>query len=283
MFSKQTHRDTQPFAYIGRLPVYVTTVVVLLTAVMSVVVFLMQSSWASPELLFFNPVSFWKEGKVWQLLTHAFIGQLNFFFLFGLFFIWSMGNGIETHLGRRAMIRLILLLCIFPALVSSMLWLVTGYSLQVGGVITLSMGLIIAFATLYPNVEWWNVIPMKWIAGLSIAFGAIQFFPFRDWLGLSAFLSLCVASHIYTRYEMGHWSLPSFSFLKASLKRRPKISVVPKAEMGDSYDPPVAPELDDEVNRILDKIAKTGLSSLDSKEREVLQRARETLMKKESR
>lgn len=283
MFSKQTHRDTQPFAYIGRLPIYVTTVMVALTVVGALAMLMLESSGVSPIFLFFNPVAFWKGWKFWQLFTHAFINELNFFFLFGLLCVWWSGTGIETHLGRRVMIKLALMLCIVPALMCSGWWFFAGRLTMVGGVLTLTSGLIIAYATLYPNMELWNWIPMKWAAFISIACASIQFFPNHRWPELSVFLVTCAAAHIYTRYEMGHWSLPRLALPKFSLGKRPKLRVMPKAEMLDEqYDPPVDPDLDDEVNRILDKIAKSGMSSLTSGEQEILQRARAALLKKET-
>ena len=188
---------------------------------------------------------------------------------------------METHLGRRVLLRLILLLCLVPALTASAWWL-GGRPVTLSGSLNLAIGLFIAYATLYPNVELWNWITMKWLAFAGIVLQSLTYFPRHEWNHLTVLLSACAAAHFYTRYEQGHWSLPRLRFAR----RKPALRVLPRADEARRPAPrqeiPEA-ELDSEVDGLLEKIARNGLSSLSPKERAKLEQAREDLLKRERR
>ncbi len=273
-------RDTLPFTWIGRLPIYATTVFVALVVVGMFISVFLKTARVDLSTFMFVPQWFWKEWHFWQLITYPFVELPSFFFIFGLFFLLSFGIGVETYLGRRVYLRIVgLLLLVCPG-VSTLWWLsgnTQGFS---GGSYFISIGIFVAFATLYPNVEYWGWITMKWLAFAGILLCSLMYLPERDWHGLLCLLSTCGVSHALVRYERGHWSFPTLRVPQ----RRPNLRVLPKP----SAPPRRIPQLemaenpeDAEVDALLDKIAKSGLASLSESERRRLEKAREELLKKE--
>jgi hypothetical protein len=272
-------RDTMPLTWMGRVPVYAASVLVALFVAGMIATVLLSSARVDISPFAFNPQAFWKKAFVWQLFTHPLIDFPSFFYVFGLLFAYWFGVGVETFLGRRVFMRLLFLLCLVPALTATGWWL-GGHSVRLAGGSNLSIGLFIAYATLYPNTELWNWITMKWLAFAGIVLNSLMFFPEHRWEDLTVFLSACAAAHIYTRYEQGHWALPRLRWVR----RKPALRVLPRANDSRGAIPRQEipePELDTEVDELLEKIARDGLSSLSSKERAKLEQARENLLKKE--
>ena len=274
-------RDTMPLTWMGRLPVYATTMLVALLVAGMIVTVLLASAKETATLaaLEFNPQAFWKQGYLWQVFTFQLINYPSFFYLFGLCFVYWCGIGIETYLGRRVFLRLLLLLSLVPALTASAFWL-AGSGMTVSGNLELSVGLFIAYATLYPNAEMWNWMPLKWVAFACIALQSLMFFPEHQWNALAVFLCSLAAVHLFTRYEQGHWAMPRLRWPG----RKPAFHVVPREDAPRRPMPraeTIEDESDSEVDELLEKIARSGLASLTSKERTQLEKAREALLKKE--
>ena len=98
------------------------------------------------------------------------------------FYFW--GVEVEKFLGRRHFIQICAALVAIPVLFISALYLF-GYPGWTSGDYFLIVGLLVAFATLYPDMDYlggW--IPLKWFAFACIAFGSLMYFPQHDWAGL---------------------------------------------------------------------------------------------------
>jgi hypothetical protein len=273
------HRDTMPLTWMGRMPVYASSILVALLVTGMVLTVLLSSARIDITTFMFDPETFWKRGHIWQLLTFSLIDLPSFFYVFGLFFTYWFGVGVETFLGRRVLLRLVFLLCLVPALTASAWWL-AGTPVMLRGSGDLAIGLFIAYATLYPNVELWNWITMKWLAFAGIVLNSLMYFPAHRWDLLTVFLSACAAAHVFTRYEQGHLALPRMQWPR----RKPTFRVLPRGEETRRSIPRAElrdEELDSEVDDLLEKIARNGLASLSAKERARLEQARENLLKKE--
>jgi hypothetical protein len=275
-------RDTQPLSWLGRVPIYATTMLVAASVAMAVLIIMLLTARVDPAFLMFNPVDFWTQAKLWQFFTHPFYNFINsLWFLAGVLCLYWAGVEVEKFVGRKVWAKLLLVICAAPV-VASTLWWMAGSVIPVGGIDLMWVGLFLCFATIYPNLELCCRIPAKWFAFTVVGIDSLLFLPNHAWGALSIFLFLCASVHFYTRYELGHWTLPDFVLPSISLKKSPKFHVVPKAEnYEDGMRSELEPELDQEVNAILDKIAKSGIGSLTAEERGTLQRAREELMKKE--
>jgi hypothetical protein len=270
--------DTLPLTWLGRVPVYASSILVAILVAGMILTVLLTSAHVDISAIAFEPQMFWKKAFLWQPFTHPLIDYPSFFYVFGILFAYWFGVGVETYLGRRIFLRLVFLLCLVPALTASAWWL-AGHRIALAGASNLSIGLFIAYATLYPNAELWNWITMKWLAFAGIVLNSLMYFPEHRWDLLTVFLSACAAAHLYTRYEQGHWAMPKLRWPR----RKPAFRVVPHnaGHTSSMRDDEPEDELGSEVDALLEKIARNGLASLSAKERERLEQAREELLKKD--
>lgn len=273
MFGVTTSDDYRPVAWIGRYPLRVTSIFCgLLVLGMFVTVISETAGWNYLALAF-NARDF-LHGRVWQPLTAPLIQQANFFFLLNvLFFYWS-GNQVEQYLGVRRYLCLIGLLLIVPP-IFLILWSAAGVNPIWLGSYELSVGMFIAFATLYPNLELFGWVTLKWFAFAGLVIGSLSFLPRHEWGPLTILWGMCLVAFGFIRQIQGHVSV-AWPKLNPFRRRKPRLHVVQRSssrvvEPDDVYS---------SIDPILDKISKSGIGSLTDGERRQLDRARNRLLKK---
>jgi hypothetical protein len=277
--------NNEPLTRWNNHPVYLTTILTGLFIVGLVATAVLGAA-RSPILewlIFTMPlVPAW---SLWRLFTYVFIGQLSFFTPFAIlcFYWWSMG--IETHMGRRVLTRLLVLLALTGPAACVAWWMIAGPS--VAGIAAIgnyafTCGLLVAFATLYPNTEAWGWIPFKWLTFACVACGSLMLLASRSWIELSQLWASCAVGFAFMRHakelEYDDYESP-FARLGKLFQRKPKFRVLPKPANARR-----AVEEADEIESIdplLDKIARSGMASLSAEERARLEKAREALMKKD--
>ena len=275
MFFENRYRDNQPLTRIGNIPIFGTTIIVgaLVIGLIASAIF---GGFAAQAMFAFSPELFWKHGQIWRVLTYLIVGEANFFTLFSLLFIYSFGRDCEQEMGRRRYFGFLALLIVTPVIIATLFWLI-GVGGGLAGSLHLSIGLVIAFATIYPNVEWWNVLPMKYVAAGCVFLAAIGDLRESNEIGFACTLVTCAVSFAYIRaMRSGAWEGLS---LRVLFSRKPKFRVMPDpvARRRESDE---ADEIDS-IDPLLDKIARSGMASLSAKERARLEKAREALMKKD--
>lgn len=283
MSGYSSHFDNQPLRYWNGRPIYLTAYLTMALGVGIVVTMLLTSAAVPATFLVFYPDAF-AHGMLWQPFTYFLVNPIDFFTPLGVACFYSWGVEIEKYLGRRRFVLMCAGLLGVPVLYFSALRLM-GIHGSVAGDFLLLSGLLIAFATLYPDMDYlWGWIPLKWFAFASIACGSIMYFPARDWIGLTALWLNCAAAYLMIRSTRG---LIDFkSFVPAFLKPKPKFRVVPKPEpraagVASSYRPAPSSAAESEVDSLLDKIARSGLQSLTAAERERLEKARQAMLRKD--
>jgi hypothetical protein len=224
---------------------------------------------------------------LWRLFTYAFIQRISFFSPFSILFFYWVSVGIETHLGRIVLTRLLVGLALVPPAVAAVWWWAFDHSSIVDGNTGSYMllgGLIVAFATLYPNAETWGLIPFKWMAFACIVCGSLMLFAGRQWFELTQLWASCLGGFLYIRQakevEYDDYVSPLVR-LKQFFRRKPKLRVLPSPQT--PWRRPITNEPPSDLDVILDKISKSGMDSLTPKERSQLQKAREALIRKEQR
>ena len=273
MFGVTTSDDYRPVAWIGRYPVRIITIITALYVLGMFATVAMQTA-NSNFLVFAFQYPMFIRGAFWQPLTCTFIQTANFFFLFNVLFLYWSGREVEAFLGRRHFIQLFGMLLLIPPVVISA-WAPFGREWIYFGSYEVCIGMFIAFATLYPNVELFGWVTLKWLAFAGIILGSMQELPNHAWGNLSVLWTMCAAAFLYIRFVQGRVPINLERF--RLLRRRPKLHVVQKS----SAQRPV--EQDDvyaSVDPILDKISKSGIGSLTANERRQLDRARNRLLKK---
>jgi hypothetical protein len=274
----------QPLGRWNNIPIYLTTILTALLVVGFIGGAIAGAAGISLAGLFGLQLPLYPSWSVWRLVTYVFINPIDFFTPFTIFFFYWFCVGIETHLGRVALAWLLGLLALVPVVFGAFLWWHFGASPLVVGCFLVTAGMLVAFATLYPNTEALGWIPFKWMAFACIFCGSLMLLAGKDWLGLSELWVSCLVGFLFVRQakelEFDDYESP-FRRLKNYFRRKPKLRVMPSPQASRrssaSNEPP------SELDVLLDKIAKSGMGSLTPKERAQLEKAREALMRRDQR
>ena len=279
MFGVTTSDDYRPVAWMGRYPVDVTTILVIAHVAAMVVGCLLIAFGGSG---FFAWMSFDSaavlHGFAWhQVATYAFVhppaGLL--WFAIEMYMLFVFGREVERFLGRNAFIALYTILLLGPSLILTVWGLEQRTSLT--GSAHVHLGMFVAFATIYPRVEFFFRILAKWMAIVLVAAYSLQLLAYHIWWELAALWFVVAAAFIFVEVRGAGPELIWLDNFKARFQRRPKFHVVPKPSARRVVEPD---DVYASVDPILDKIAKSGMGSLTENERRQLERARNRLLKK---
>jgi len=276
---------TQPFGKWNGIPIYLTTILTAILVSGVIVTAILTAAGGGVVLnafVFTMPLR--PSWTIWRLFTYPLVEQISFFTPFAWFCFYWFSKGIETHLGRGILTRLLVMLVLVPPAVAAVIYL----TLHVGGAAiggySLACGLLVAFATLYPNSEAWGWIPFKWVAFACIFCGSLMLLASHDMPALADLWISCAVGFAYIRQakeaEYDDYESP-FMRVKQLFRRKPKFRVVPAPSTSSYHETLNEPA--SELDALLDKIAKSGMSSLTAKEKATLEKAREALIRKDQR
>ena len=277
--------EDRPVTYFRGHPIYCATILTVAYAVGVLVTFLAQAlgAWDSiVSLLAFEPSRSILGGQVWQAFTYSFVDSPSFFTIIGLLFLYVSAVEIEKYIGRARFLILYGVIVLIPVVSLTTASLILSFPIQFFGQTQIMIGLFIAFCTLYPGVQWGGFLTAKWVAiGSLVLSSAVDLSspsPFR-WVPLGELWLISGFSFGYIRFLQRGGELPSF---RLPLRGRPKLRVVQKAKpRSRPSSVEVTGSAASEIDPLLDKIAKHGLSSLTSQERAALERARAKLLEKD--
>ncbi len=283
--------DYEPLTWVRGHPIYATTLIALLHVVMLVVISLTAASGsqALENALGFRSSALLEGGQFWRLVTYYLLEPMPFspiFFALQLFLLYIFGREVEKYLGHRRFLVLIGLLIVTPPLLLTLAgpWAST----TLVGSLSVHFALFIAFATLYPGVEFFLRIQARWLAWAFLGLYTLFFLSQARWAMLCAFLGNAVVAWLFIavlrdQIDLGGWlrarrqrpARPVFSEpdhpSRHTVSRRAATST-PEEEI----DPVAA------IDPLLDKIATHGLASLTKEERARLEEAREALLNRSS-
>ncbi|HEV2803809.1 MAG TPA: rhomboid family intramembrane serine protease [Chthoniobacterales bacterium] len=282
MFGVTTSDDYQPVTWVGRHPVDVTTLLVgVHVALMVLTCFLMAlGGGAFLGLLIFDSAQVLALGRVWQIVTYAFVHApysafALFWFAIEMYMLFAFGRQVERFVGRRAFIFLYALLLCVPTLCLLLIGLWGRYG--VAGSATLHFGVFIAFAMIYPNVEMFFLrIQLKWIALILIGIGTLAAFANHDWASLILIWTTTATAFVFLQLRGVGPELAWWDRIKSRLQPKPKFQVVPRDTPRRSVEPE---NIHESIDPVLEKISKHGINSLTASERRALDRARNRLLK----
>ncbi len=272
----EQHEDHRPVMWLAGYPLYATHCLVIayvISMVAAAVVgpFAMEG-WSMMCEFDSRLVHHW---QVWRIFTYGLVNPPSIKFVIDMVMLIWFAREVERFFGRKIFLQFYAAVY----LLTPLLFTAFGFfrPLQLVGEPG-SLACFIAFATLYPGALLLFGIPAMWWAIVAVAISAMMNLFNRDFIHLSELLITVGFAFGFVRYQQGRFSLPTVRI--PSMGRKPKFRVVPKpsaAELEDEIDEPMA-----EVDALLDKIAKSGIGSLSTKERARLEKAREDLMKRES-
>lgn len=268
-------KDHLPLTWWKTHPIYLAAVIALAAAASMIIYAVAGGGVMETWFAFSFPAAF-QQWHVWTPLTYVLVNPPSLWTLLGCYLLWSFGEAVERHLGRRAFVRLLLVLLLSSPVLITLLHLAGVRSMACAGVMQLEFGVFIAFATLYPHAKI-NIIILSfdaWVlAAIIVGISALQCLAARDWTSLLLLATNVGAAYAFIRFEKGELKLPSMP--KRQFKNtpaRPARSVAKPARPAK----PQGPSVDD----ILDKISHQGMQSLTPEERRILDAASEEMKKR---
>jgi rhomboid family protein len=284
MFGVTTSDDYRPVAWMGRYPVDVTTMLVgvhVVCAILTALVFAASHS-GVVNYFMFDSAAVWSGAQVWRLITYAFIhlptGSGLLWFAIEMYILFVFGREVERFIGQRAYIALYSVLLLLPVMVLTLWGLWTRTVTASSG--ALHFAVFVAFATIYPNVEFFLRIKAKWVALILAAIGTLSALAAHDWQTLVVLWTSIGAAFLFIELRGAGPELAWWSALKERLATKPKFHVVPKTRPRSSSSRMESEDVYSSIDPILDKISKFGIGSLTASERRQLDRERERLLKK---
>ena len=207
---------------------------------------------------------------LWTPLTYVLSNPPSLWTLIGCYLLWSFGEAVERHLGRRAFVRMLLLLLLVSPLLITVLGLLGIRGPGCAGILQLEFGVFIAFATLYPRAKISIIILTidAWVlAAIFVGLNALSSLAARDWISLGLLAANVGSAYAFIRYETGELKLPRLPkvVLTSSPTTRPAKPAKSKS-----------PTVDD----ILDKISREGMHSLTAEERRILDKASDEMKRR---
>ena len=289
MYGYETSDDHQPVTWVRGHALYAAHLIVVVFVASMLVTTVLKFAQADGVLawLTFSSDQVLR-GEAWRVLTYGFVNEPSFGFVISMFMIAWFGREVEKFFGRQKFLLLYLGLYLLAPLVLTVvgLWR-PGVSLvgQTG-----SLGLFIAFATLYPNVPMILNIVAKWMAAIIVGIYTLMALSARNEVPLISLWSTVGFAFAFVRYQQGLFALPRVTLPS----RKPKLTVLPggggssggggaggavQKQVGAK---PAKSEVSTmaEVDALLDKIALTGFASLTPKERARLEAAQAELSKR---
>jgi len=272
--------EDRPVSYIRGYPIYCAT---LLTVAYGIGILLTAILHQTIDLLglfgFSLPRSIY-QGQIWQIVTCSFVNLPSFFTLFSLFFLYIAAVEVEKYIGRARFLTLFGIFLLTPIIAYSAWAVLLRDSYPLYGDYFVSVGFFIAFCTLYPGLQWLGFLSLRWLGVISYGIGAIMYISQGDWLSFFTLTLVCLAAFGYIRFLQSGLELPNIPNPFRAL-RRPRFRVVSKPSSRSAPTAEFRQTDGNEIDRLLDKIAKYGLASLSAKERESLERARARLLEKD--
>lgn len=283
---------------------YDVTTVDIITALAVLSMFVWAASQSTFDKLTFEAPAV-RSGEIWRLVTWPIAEIPGFFALISIAFFWSFGQQLEALFGRGKFLAWVLAVAIIPSLSLTVLGLVndnfdfTSVSFGLG---PLFLAGIWVYAATYPNVRWFDIIP---IWALAAGFTLLQLLQFTGTRASGAilFLLITVGAALSVGRSLGlatGWPIPhiplnlgssggrsrrsgrSIGRSKPTKAKRPKRgqggqSVVEGPWRNDAkgnIPPPpstgASPADQIELDHLLDKIGARGMDALSGAEKQRL-------------
>jgi len=281
MFGVTTSDDYQPVTWVGRHPVHVTLLLVGVHVLSMVLTCFLLAFGAAGflSLIIFDSAQVISLGRVWQIVTYAFVhvpsGMGLFWFAVEMYMLFVFGREVERFIGRRAFIGLYALLLCVPTVFLT----IAGLWTRLGGPgsTTLHFGIFVAFAAIYPQAEMLLRIQAKWVALILAGIGTLAALANHDWASIIMLWTTIATAVAFIRLRGIGPELVWWNDLKSRWQPKPKFHVVPRAAPRRTAEPE---NVHESIDPVLEKISKQGINSLTASERRALDRARTRLLKK---
>ena len=230
------------------------------------------SDWTLPFL--FSSQQVFAQKYIWQLVTYIFLNTPTFNFLFDMFILYSFGKPLEESMGLKRFLAFYFALVVTSPILFTLI--APWYPIQLEGALAVHFGLVVAVAFLFPDSEvFFFRISLRVMMWILFGLYTLQFLATQNHSKLFHFWLTTLAAWVAMRLFQGS-SFDWFSDLRTKIyAKKNQIKLVKEIEKAEAE----VTHLD----AVLEKISRSGLKSLSEKERLFLEKARQDLLKKESR
>jgi membrane associated rhomboid family serine protease len=220
------------------------------------------------------------EFQLWRLVTYAFCHseQSVWHIVLNMLIFWFFAPTLERMYGTREFALFYVMGAVAAGLAFIGLEMFLGKLNPVIGASGAVMAVLMLYAIHYPRqvIRIWGIIPIevRWIVGFYLI---VDLFPVlssiggrvdNDAVAHSAHLGGLAFGYLYFKFQWRFERL--FAGFRSSSEARAARRAIAKGNL-KLYQPP--DNLDDEVDRILEKISQSGEASLTDDERETLKAA----------
>lgn len=245
----------------------------------------------------FHPLTVEQDFEVWRLVTWPVATRPSVWPVLGIVFFWVFGQQLEAMFGRGKFLAWVLLTTVGAAAIDTLLGALNDEFAQMPGVYGLNIlflsGIWVLAAT-YPNVRWFDVVPLWAVAAIFTLLDVLQYNG--DGLtGMVAFELLAIAIALVAGRSLGQatgWPIPHIPLgdgsgrsgrgggrNRAATGRHPSPPRSATGRTGSVVEgpwtappPPKRSPADTaatqaELDELLDKIASSGLDSLSATEK----------------
>ncbi len=253
-----------------------TRVVGLLIAVNAVIYFL--GSFGVKEVMhwcWLDPSSI-QRGYIWQLFTYMFLHGNFLHLFFNMFALWMFGCEIERSWGWKAFLRYYVITGVGAGILTFLVSLYFSPNIPTIGASGAVFGILVAYALMFPNrlIYIWFVLPVK--AKYLVAIFALLTFiasfrqPQQGGIAHFAHLGGMLIGYVYLRAKRSMARVASFV---TQLKYERRLKKQRQGRQGEE-------DILEQVDVILDKINASGMGSLTSREKKILEKASHLLSKR---
>jgi membrane associated rhomboid family serine protease len=273
--SYDSSEDNQPVTWVRGYPVFAAHLIVI-GFVASMLVTTLMMAFGGGTLLSWLPFNsgLVLRGEIWRVLTYGLVNPPSLDFVIDMAMIGWFGREVERVYGRRSFLSLYGCLYLISPLIFTVAgrWLPASMSGESG-----ALALFVAFAVIYPDVPMFFSLMAKWVAAILVGIYTLMALSGHAWVSLITLWATVGFAFAFVRWKQGKLTLPTVRLWE----KKPKLRVLPDLK------PVAAAPLNarkiepmEEVDALLDKIAKSGIRSLSAKERARLETARAELLKR---
>jgi membrane associated rhomboid family serine protease len=208
-------------------------------------------------------------GEVWRLLTFPLYQFPTFWIVIEVFMLWMFGSQVEQALGWRTFLAFYLVVCIGSAI--AFLPLARWISFPIAGTDAANFGVFIGFTTLFPDAPMLFNTKAKWWAWAMLGLLGLQLLAFASSIAATVLVGAGVAYlYLKTLGVQGGFAWFNRWQREREAARQEKIEQRRYLESKDHF-------ISEQVDPILDKIAREGMQSLTDEEKRILERAKDKL------
>lgn len=286
MIAGRHSEDYSPIAWVGRVPIYAATLLVIIHIATMIGTSIAMSITAAPNAvlspwlqpLIFSGESVLRDYTAWQFVTYAFVNQPSLGFAVEMLLLYSFGREIERFLGRAAFLWLYATLLLAAPVVLTLLGVAHVPTTALVGAGAVHFAVFIAFVMIYPNAElMFFRIPFKWLAVALLGIYTLVYVAARAWTDLGV-IWLESACAVLMMRRAGVSSAQFESWLPA---QREDDFEPPRRKVRAIKDKEPEPGLHESIDPLLEKISRHGIGSLTKQERLRLEQARDTLLEQD--